>query len=83
MDKPTSGAVDTDPTPASATDTTQGTEAKCDEKSATEQGGFYSFSDISNMEWIYEHFCLVSGRSSHRGSVFNLLNILFEDLYHW
>ena len=50
MDKPTSGAVDTDPTPASATDSTQGTEAKGDEKSATEQGGFCSFSDISNME---------------------------------
>ena len=56
MDKPTSGAVDTDLTTASATDTTQGTEAKGDEKSATEQGGFYSFSDMSNEESIDGHF---------------------------
>ena len=40
MDKPTSGAADTDPTPTSATDSTQGAEAKCDEKSATEQGRY-------------------------------------------
>ena len=38
MDKPNSGAVDTDP--ASATDSTQGTEAKGEEKSATEQGRY-------------------------------------------